>query len=258
MALVPGICTQCGATLSADQSKDRMICPYCGTTFLVEKAINHFHNTYNISNAVVNIYGEQQKEFEIRAGVLERYNGEDAVVTIPERVTVIGVGAFRDCFGLKEVRIPEGVVCIEVEAFCRCTSLNKVVLPDSLKTIKNQAFRECKSLEEISLPDNVTEIFNGAFWHCENLRAIRMPDSCPRYRTSKLFMRCNKLTEAELPNESWLPLMNGTPYWDEYQRQLRLEEIERRKQQGLCSFCGGHFKGFIPKRCSRCGEPKDY
>ena len=40
MPLVPGICTQCGATLSADTSKDRMLCPYCGTPFIVEKAIN--------------------------------------------------------------------------------------------------------------------------------------------------------------------------------------------------------------------------
>lgn len=59
MALIPGICTQCGATLTADDTKDCMICPYCNTPFIVEKAINNFHNTYNISNSTVNIYSKK-------------------------------------------------------------------------------------------------------------------------------------------------------------------------------------------------------
>ena len=123
MPLVPGICTQCGATLSADNSKDCMICPYCGTPFIVEKAINHFSNTYNISNSVVNIYDGDSRDFVIRAGVLERYNGANTVVSIPDKVTRIGQEAFSGCIWLQEIIIPQGVVCVDRCAFIGCQSL---------------------------------------------------------------------------------------------------------------------------------------
>lgn len=76
MALVPGICTQCGATLSADNEKECMICPYCSTPFIVQKAINNFYNTYNISNSVVYINdgnNDFQREKE-KAMTFERLN----------------------------------------------------------------------------------------------------------------------------------------------------------------------------------------
>lgn len=40
--LVPAICTQCGAKIDVDPSKDRGICEYCGTSFIIEKAINNY------------------------------------------------------------------------------------------------------------------------------------------------------------------------------------------------------------------------
>lgn len=116
MALIPGICTQCGATLTADDTKDCMICPYCNTPFIVEKAINNFHNTYNISNSTVNIYSKENDDFVIRAGVLEKYNGSETKVTIPDTVHFIGAQAFLNCYGLTEVIIPEGVIAIKGSA----------------------------------------------------------------------------------------------------------------------------------------------
>ncbi|MDR0832491.1 MAG: hypothetical protein LBM99_06305 [Bacillales bacterium] len=53
MPLVKAQCTQCGAPLEVDNSKEVAVCPYCKTPFIVEKAINNF----NISNA--NIYTNQ-------------------------------------------------------------------------------------------------------------------------------------------------------------------------------------------------------
>lgn len=173
MALVPGICTQCGATLSADNSKDCMICPYCGTPFIVEKAINNFHNTYNISNSIVNIYGTKENDFVIRAGVLEKYNGSDTMVTIPQNVVAIGKGAFKDCYGLREVTIPEGVVSIEEWAFTSCKALQKVSLPKSLKEIGFHAFEHCENLQEILLPDELDKLGVGAFNFCRNLKKIK-------------------------------------------------------------------------------------
>lgn len=56
MAMVPAICTQCGAKLLVDNSKDATICEYCGTPFITEKAINSYIcDTINIENATINI-----------------------------------------------------------------------------------------------------------------------------------------------------------------------------------------------------------
>lgn len=57
MPIVPAICTQCGAQLDVDDSKEAAVCPYCNTAFIVEKAINNYHNTYvtNIGSIHANI-----------------------------------------------------------------------------------------------------------------------------------------------------------------------------------------------------------
>lgn len=274
MPLVPGICTQCGATLSADNSKDCMICPYCGTPFIVEKAINHFQNTYNISNSVVNFYGEECKDFVIRAGVLEKYKGENVVVTIPDNVTVIGEGAFSGCYGLKKVTIPEGVVCIEARAFHCCRVLEEIVLPNTvekigssafadcealsmvvfsskLKAIESAAFYGCRQLTKISLPDSLLTIGNRCFEGCSNLATIKMPNnkytSC--YRPNTVFQNCDNLHEFEVLDDSWRFMLDSSKGY---------ERRKKRINQGVCTYCGGKFKGWATKVCKACGREKDY
>ncbi|MBO4439581.1 MAG: leucine-rich repeat protein [Spirochaetaceae bacterium] len=68
------------------------------------------------------------EEFEIECGVLKRYNGTDSAVTIPEGVTVIGVGAFShsNCESLTSVTIPGGVWYIGMVAFLDCTLLEEI------------------------------------------------------------------------------------------------------------------------------------
>lgn len=46
MGLVAAKCTQCGANIEVDASKEAGICQYCGTAYVTEKAINN----YNIVN----------------------------------------------------------------------------------------------------------------------------------------------------------------------------------------------------------------
>ncbi|BAL83020.1 hypothetical protein SELR_13120 [Selenomonas ruminantium subsp. lactilytica TAM6421] len=57
MSFIPAKCTQCGAEITVDDTKDAGICKYCGTAFVTEKAINNY-NTYvtnDFSGANVNI-----------------------------------------------------------------------------------------------------------------------------------------------------------------------------------------------------------
>ena len=45
--LVPAVCTQCGGQLEVDPTQEAAVCKYCGTPFIVDKAIQN----YNIQNA---------------------------------------------------------------------------------------------------------------------------------------------------------------------------------------------------------------
>ena len=61
MGFVAAKCTQCGANIEVDDTKEAGICKYCGTAFVTEKAINNY-NTYittnnNFAGANINVVG---------------------------------------------------------------------------------------------------------------------------------------------------------------------------------------------------------
>ncbi len=65
MPLIPAKCTQCGANIKVDDSKDAGICEYCGTAFITEKAINNY-NTYitnNYEGANINIISQDNPDY---------------------------------------------------------------------------------------------------------------------------------------------------------------------------------------------------
>ena len=69
MPLVAAKCTQCGAELQVDNSKDAAVCQFCNTPFIVEKAINNY-NTYvtqNFAGANVTIVGQDFESIKTRA-----------------------------------------------------------------------------------------------------------------------------------------------------------------------------------------------
>ena len=64
-------------------------------------------------------------------------------VTIPNGVTIIEQGAFRDCSLLQSIDIPNSVTTIKYEAFANCSSLMDVDIPNSVKTISIEVFKDC-------------------------------------------------------------------------------------------------------------------
>lgn len=57
MGFVAAKCTECGANIEVDDTKEAGICKYCGTAFVTEKAINNY-NTYvtnNFNGANINV-----------------------------------------------------------------------------------------------------------------------------------------------------------------------------------------------------------
>lgn len=83
-------------------------------------------------------------------------------VTLPPKITSIGIRAFAMCESLKSIDIPESVVKIGRGAFCGCKSLERIVLPKKLVTIKIEAFNGCTNLAEIIIPESVRQIGEGS------------------------------------------------------------------------------------------------
>lgn len=111
-------------------------------------------------------------EFIIKDGVLKGYKGEDENVVIPEGVTKIAEGVFRNCTFIKSVTLPDGFKEIGSFAFMGCTSLVEIRLPQNVKTLGSQAFSGCTSLKKITIPSGIGWIREGSFEYCTSLESV--------------------------------------------------------------------------------------
>lgn len=59
MAMIAAKCTNCGANIQVDKTKEAGICESCGTAFITEKVINNYNTTVtnNFNGATINIEG---------------------------------------------------------------------------------------------------------------------------------------------------------------------------------------------------------
>lgn len=84
MPLVAAKCTQCGANIEVDDSKEAGICKYCGTAFITEKAITNY-NTYitnnnNFAGANINVLGGNVDNLvKMAENAIEAGNGKEAI-----------------------------------------------------------------------------------------------------------------------------------------------------------------------------------
>ena len=122
---------------------------------------------------------------------------EDGVVTLPERVTEIGQGAFSGVTGLKEVIIPGTVKVIGMDAFSFNTSIKKITIEEGTLYIDAYAFRNAQ-IEEIIIPDSVVYIGEGAFTDCSKLTTVKLPENLEGLDYA-LFRRCVSLTNINIP-----------------------------------------------------------
>ena len=82
-------------------------------------------------------------------GCLVAVGGGMSSVTIPEKVTSIGDGAFGCCGKLSSVAIPDGVMSVGGAAFHDCGKLMRVEFPDSVIAIGASVFSGCPGLNEV-------------------------------------------------------------------------------------------------------------
>ena len=131
-------------------------------------------------------------------GVLTKYTGSDAVVTVPDGVTAIGKEAFYAKSAITEIHLPTGITSIGDSAFRSCTGLTELQLPTGITSIGANAFRSCTGLTEIVVPDSVETIGDNAFYDCSGLTSLRLSQGLKTLGTN-VFLSCNSLTEVEIP-----------------------------------------------------------
>ena len=195
MPFVEAKCTNCGAVLSVDNTKNLWICNYCGTSFIFEKAINNYNVTdYNNINAnTVNVFDEKEPDFVIRDGKLKVYRGISRDVVIPDSVEEICTTAFLCSTHLKSVIIPNSVKKME-DAFFLCTSLKSVDIQYGVTNISN-AFKDCTSLKSVIIPNSVKKM-EYAFKDCTSLQSVTIPNSVKKVEYA--FKGCTSLKSVDI------------------------------------------------------------
>lgn len=134
---------------------------------------------------------------EIKAGAFRDCTSLNSIV-IPDSVLSIGAQAFYGCTSLKEVVVPDSVTTLGTEAFCGCLSLSSVTLSANLTAIGDGAFYDCKSLSGITLPGKLSSIGEQAFYACSGLRKLVIPESVT-FIGDLAIDKCNNLTELSMP-----------------------------------------------------------
>ena len=119
--------------------------------------------------------------------------------SIPDDVTSIGYGAFRECRGLTSVDIPSSVTSIGNYAFEGCSGLTSINIPSSVTSIGYGVFKDCSGLTSVDIPSSVTCIDNSAFEGCRGLTSINIPSSVTSIG-HYAFEHCSGLTSVNVPS----------------------------------------------------------
>ncbi len=115
-------------------------------------------------------------------------------IIIPNSVTTIGEGAFKECYNLTSITIPYSVTKIGKTAFFGCP-LTSITIPNSVTTIEEGAFSWCFGLTSVTIPYSVTTIGVGAFEGSGALTSIDIPNSVTTIG-DRAFSYCSGLTDV--------------------------------------------------------------
>ncbi len=119
-------------------------------------------------------------------------------IVIPENVTKIGAGAFRDVTGLRTIVIPKTVKEIGDNAFSGNPTLENVTIEEGVEKIGAYAFQDCSNLERIHMADSISVVGQYCFQNCKKLVEINIPVSL-KVIPLRMLSTCTSLTEINIP-----------------------------------------------------------
>ena len=127
---------------------------------------------------------------------------------------------------ISKINLPNSVTGIKEGAFKNCTRLTDINIPNSVKSIGYEAFRDCTSLTDINIPNSVKSIGEQAFYNCDNLKSVYMNASTPPSVGDQAFHNISDLT-------IYIPRGSYTAYWLSYWGNYNLVEYAPTDIQGV-------------------------
>ncbi|MCL2796761.1 MAG: leucine-rich repeat domain-containing protein [Firmicutes bacterium] len=126
--------------------------------------------------------------------------GDIAKITIPGNDTAVGNYAFYRCYSLTDAVIGNGVTHIGVSAFADCTGLKNLSFSENrrITAIGDSAFFGCEALLSLDIPVGVTEIGELAFYRCKKLSRLDIPNGVEQIGKSA-FDICEGLIRVTIP-----------------------------------------------------------
>ena len=121
-------------------------------------------------------------------------------VKLPQGVTGLGTGAFRNCLFLPSITLPEELTIIRDFTFYGCSALTSIDIPDEVTSIGESAFESCSALTSIILPEGLQSIGDYAFQNCTSITSVTLPASLKSIEI-RTFEYCSSLTSVILPEE---------------------------------------------------------
>src|SRR5690554_1708295 len=111
-----------------------------------------------------------------------RYDGDDEIVVIPEKirgipVVEIATFTFANRDDIKAVRLSDSVTEIMKVAFTNNEGIELFASGSGLEIIGKAAFQGCRSLKEVRLNEGLKSIDISAFSFCTSLDSISIPSS---------------------------------------------------------------------------------
>lgn len=174
-------------------------------------------------------------DFDVRNGVLVKYSGSDASVTLPSGISAIGASAFKGNTKLRSLTIPSGVYSVGEQAFYGCSSLQTVTGGDDVCEMGDLAFNGTPYLDKssvkylmlghvllwyngtsqsVSIPTRCTAVASYAFMKCDYLTAFNAYDGLISIGTGA-FYGCSNLVNVTVPSTVsaiGAYAFDGTPY----------------------------------------------
>ena len=133
-------------------------------------------------------------------------------VNIPDTVTQIETGAFKNCQLLKSIKLPDNIEIIGVSAFSG-SGLTEIYIPKTIISISDEAFKKCTSLKNVMMNYNDAiiespiegtctyicyEIGKSAFEGDTSLSFVHLSENVLKIGACA-FMECSSLTSLTIP-----------------------------------------------------------
>lgn len=183
------------------------------------KGVNSENPEKYFQKLIAGLPTETMRSFHIEGNTLIRCKDGSTTLNIPDEVTTIGAGAFKNCEKLVVLDIGSKVEVLEKEACRGCKSLRALTLPQNVRKVGESAFRDCISLTSLVIENEEIELGERAFENCANLSKVTLTDGMTEIYGG-VFNSCKSLTHITLPSK--LTILGESSFAD----CIHLEKID--------------------------------